>query len=131
MMGLGFVSMGIALLILWFTRKGGTPPSNNLWKYTMATLPFFPLIANSFGWILTEMGRQPWIIYGVLPTWTANSPNVSVAAVLTSMIAYTLAYGVIAVIVLKLFFTYIAKGLPDVSPPKVRTNDDAPLSFAY
>ena len=131
MMGLGFVSMGIALLILWFTRKGGTPPTNNLWKYTMGTLPFFPLFANSFGWIFTEMGRQPWIIYGVLPTWTANSPNVGAASVLTSMIAYTLVYGIIAVVVLKLFFTYIAKGLPDVSPPKVRTDDDAPLSFAY
>ncbi|MGB3954591.1 MAG: cytochrome ubiquinol oxidase subunit I [Brooklawnia sp.] len=131
MMGLGFVSMGISLLILWFTRKGGTPPSNKIWQYLMGSLPFFPLFANSFGWILTEMGRQPWIVYGVLPTWTANSPNVSFEAVLTSMIAYTLIYGIIAVIVLNLFFTFIGKGLPDVTPPKVRTDDDSPLAFAY
>ena len=97
----------------------------------MGSLPFFPLFANSFGWILTEMGRQPWIVYGVLPTWTANSPNVSFEAVLTSMIAYTLIYGIIAVIVLNLFFTFIGKGLPDVTPPKVRTDDDSPLAFAY
>ena len=130
MMGLGFVSMGISLLILWFTRKGRTP-SNKIWQYLMGSLPFFPLFANSFGWILTEMGRQPWIVYGVLPTWTANSPNVSFEAVLTSMIAYTLIYGIIAVIVLNLFFTFIGKGLPDVTPPKVRTDDDSPLAFAY
>jgi cytochrome d ubiquinol oxidase subunit I len=37
----------------------------------------FPFIAASFGWILTEMGRQPWIVQGLLLTSKANSPNVS------------------------------------------------------
>ncbi len=131
MIGLGMLSMGLALLILWFTRKGGVPPANALWKYAMGAMPFMPLLANSFGWILTEMGRQPWIVYGVLPTWTAVSPGVSFGEVLFSMIAYTAVYGIIAVIVLKLFFTYIGKGLPDVTPPKVGKTADEPLSFAY
>ncbi len=112
-------------------RKGGVPPANALWKYAMGAMPFMPLLANSFGWILTEMGRQPWIVYGVLPTWTAVSPGVSFGEVLFSMIAYTAVYGIIAVIVLKLFFTYIGKGLPDVTPPKVGKTADEPLSFAY
>ncbi len=131
MIGLGMAAMGIALLVLWFTRKNKVPPANNVWRYMMGALPFMPLLANSFGWILTEMGRQPWIVYGVLPTWTAVSPSVSFAEVLFSMIAYTAIYGIIAVIVLKLFFTYIAKGLPDVTPPKLGKDADAPLTFAY
>ena len=131
MMGLGFLAMGIAALVLWFTRKNHAPPANKVWMYTMASLPFLPLFANSFGWILTEMGRQPWIVYGVLPTWTAVSPSVSFGEVLFSMIAFTAVYGIIAVIVLKLFFRFIAKGLPEVDPPKVLTDPDATLSFAY
>ena len=45
----------------------------------------FPLIANSWGWIFTEMGRQPWVVYGVLRTRDAVSPGVSQGEVLTSM----------------------------------------------
>ena len=69
--------------------------------------------------------------YGVLPTWTAASPGVSAGEVLASMIAFTLVYGIIAVIVLKLFFRQIGKGLPEVHPAGLRTDPDAPLSFAY
>ncbi|MGI5950912.1 MAG: cytochrome ubiquinol oxidase subunit I [Brooklawnia sp.] len=131
MMGLGFLSMGLAALILWFTRGNKAPPANKFWKYSMGFLPFMPLFANSFGWILAEMGRQPWIVMGVLPTWTANSPNVSAGEVLFSTIAYTAVYAIIAVIVLKMFFRYIALGLPDVKPPVVSKDADAPLTFAY
>ena len=136
MIGLGSLGLLIGLAILWFTRKGHYPPVDKnwqfqTWKYVMGALPFMPLFANSFGWILTEMGRQPWIVYGVLPTWTANSPNVSAGEIIFSMSAFTLVYGIIAVLVLKLFFTYIAKGLPDVTPPEVSTDADKPLSFAY
>jgi len=131
MIGLGTLAMLIGVLILWFTRKGHYPPTNKIWQYTMGALPFMPLFANSFGWILTEMGRQPWIVYGVLPTWTANSPTVSAGQVIFSMTAFTLVYGIIAVLVLKLFFTYIAKGLPDVTPPEVSKDTDQPMSFAY
>lgn len=136
MIGLGTVGALIGVLILWFTRKGHYPPTEKPWQFTtwkiaMGALPFLPTFANSFGWILTEMGRQPWIVYGVLPTWTANSPNVSAAKVIASMSAFTLVYGIIAVVVLKLFFTYIAKGLPEVTPPEVSKDADAPLSFAY
>lgn len=131
MIGLGSLGALGALGVLWATRKGGAPKATKPWRICLGVLPFLPLLANSFGWILTELGRQPWIVYGVLPTWTAVSPNVSVGEVLTSMIAFTLVYGVIAVIVLKLFFVYIAKGLPEVSEPKVVKDPTGPVSFAY
>ncbi len=131
MMGLGFLGMGIALWILWALYKGKNPRPTKLWTTAMVTLPFLPLLAISFGWIFTEMGRQPWIVAGVMPTWTAASPSASFGEVLFSMIAYTLIYGILAVIEFGLIIKYNKMGLPDVTPVEIRQDDDAPLSFAY
>lgn len=54
-----------------------------------------PYIANTAGWILTEMGRQPWIVFSVLKTEDAISPNVPGGMVLASLIGFTLIYGVL------------------------------------
>ena len=131
MLGLGGLGALLSLAILWFTRKDKVPPANGFWRICMGALPFLPLFATSAGWIATEMGRQPWIVSGVLPTISAVSPNVSAGEVLFSMIAFTAVYGIIAVIVLSLFFSFIGKGLPEVEEPKVMTNEDDQLSFAY
>mgnify|MGYP001942263574 FL=1 len=77
------------------------------------------------------MGRQPWLVAGVLPTLTGVSPGVSTGEVLFSMIAYTLVYGVLAIVEVGLFFHYMRKGLPEVAPVEVIEDEDAPLSFAY
>ena len=59
----------------------------------MAVLtPLLPVFANSWGWIFTEVGRQPWIVYGLMTTSTGVSPSVSATEVWISMIAYTLVY---------------------------------------
>ena len=54
-----------------------------------------PIIANWSGWIFTEMGRQPWVVYGLLKTSDARSPNVSMASIIISLTAYILVYGVL------------------------------------
>lgn len=131
MIGLGMLAILAGLAILWLTRKDKLPPDNRVWRYAMGALPFLPIFANSFGWIAAEMGRQPWIVAGVLPTWSAVSPGVSAGEVLFSMIAFTTVYGIIAVIVLRLFFTFIAKGLPEVRAPEVSKADSEPVYFAY
>ncbi|NMB59314.1 MAG: cytochrome ubiquinol oxidase subunit I [Chloroflexi bacterium] len=68
-------------------------------KATMMKLfPYFialPYISNTFGWLLTETGRQPWAVYEVLKTADSVSPNLSVGMVLTSLIVFTLLYGVL------------------------------------
>lgn len=56
-----------------------------------------PYIANSTGWLLAEIGRQPWIVFGLLLTADSASPNVTAAMVLTSLIAFTLLYGLLMV----------------------------------
>jgi cytochrome bd ubiquinol oxidase subunit I len=52
-----------------------------------------PYIGNSSGWIFTEIGRQPWIVFGLQKTADAVSPNVTALMVLTSLVGFTLLYG--------------------------------------
>ena len=131
MMGFGFVGMAISAFILWALRKGKNPGPSPLWRWLMISLPFWPLFGISFGWIFTEMGRQPWIVAGVLPTLTASSPSVSSGAVWFSMIGYTLIYGILAVVEFGLIIKYHKAGLPEVAPVEINQDEDAPLSFAY
>ena len=131
MMGLGFLAMAIGLWALWVTRKDGVPKAGKLWTAMMFAAPLAPLFGNSFGWIFTEMGRQPFIVFGVLPTASAASPGVSAFEVGLSMVLYTVIYGALAVIEVGLFMHYAKLGLPDVVEPQVITDEDAPLTFAY
>ncbi|HOA88508.1 cytochrome ubiquinol oxidase subunit I [Propioniciclava tarda] len=131
MMGLGFLAMAIGAFTLWTLRKGGVPKDNGLWKTIFWVAPLAPLFGISFGWIFTEIGRQPWLVNGVLPTASGVSPGVSAAEVLITCIGYTLLYGVLAVVELGLFNKYVRLGLPAVTEPKVLTDADAPLTFAY
>jgi len=131
MIGCGMLGIALALLTLWMTRKNKFPPAGRIWTLLMFAMPLLPLAANSFGWIFTEMGRQPWLVAGVLPTAAGVSPTVSNGEVLFSMIVYTLIYGFLAVIEVWLFLKYAKKGLPDVAPPEVIKDPDAPLTFAY
>lgn len=67
-------------------------------------LRFFPLaiglpyLANSSGWILTEVGRQPWVVFGYLKTSDAISPNLTVGMLWLSVIGFTLVYGALMVV---------------------------------
>ena len=131
MIGIGMAGAAIALLTLWVLRKDRLPKPSKLWTLLMFGMPLLPLFGNSFGWIFTEMGRQPWIVAGVLPTQAAVSPTVSAGEVLLSMILYTLIYGGLAVLEVWLFLKYAKAGLPEVAAVEVQTDPDAPMSFAY
>lgn len=131
MMLFGFIAIAIGAWALLATSKGKTPKGGSLWTAAMIAAPLLPLFANSFGWIFAEMGRQPFIVYGVLPTAAAVSPGVSALEVGLTMVLFTLIYGALAVVEVGLLLHFIKKGLPEVEEPKVLTDDDAPLSFAY
>jgi cytochrome bd ubiquinol oxidase subunit I len=89
MIGFGGLAMLVALAALWFTRRGRTPRNRLLWIAAVAAIGM-PLAANSFGWIFTEMGRQPWTVFGVFKTSQSVSPSVGAGAVATSLIVLTL-----------------------------------------
>jgi cytochrome d ubiquinol oxidase subunit I len=129
MIGFGALAMLVALAALWFTRRGRTPHNRWLWPAAITTIGM-PLAANSFGWIFTEMGRQPWTVFGVFTTAESGSPSVSTGEAATSLIVLTALYGVLAVIEVGLFLKYARAGAPQIEPP---AGDDAdrPLAFAY
>lgn len=137
MIGLGVVGTVLGAFMLWVLRKDRLPPGGKFWDKAwtpmMFAMPLLPLFAISFGWIFTEIGRQPWVVAGVLPTAAGISPSVGAGSVLFSMIVYTLLYGALAVIEVGLFLRYVKKGLPDITdvPMDDHADPDAPMSFAY
>ncbi|HHV21631.1 MAG TPA: cytochrome ubiquinol oxidase subunit I [Propionibacterium sp.] len=131
MITLGMIAMAIGAWMLWILR-GDRLPTGKLWVWLMVALPLAPLFGNSFGWIFTEMGRQPWVVFGLMPTMSGVSPGVTAGQMLFSLIGFTLVYGILAVIEVKLLLHYIKLGMPDyVEEPKVIEDDDAPMTFAY
>ncbi|ROO60067.1 cytochrome bd-I ubiquinol oxidase subunit 1 apoprotein [Micromonospora sp. Llam0] len=135
MIGFGLATAAIALWALWTTRRGRTPTSRWLLRAGL-TLPVLPLLANTFGWIFTEMGRQPWIVFGEMLTRDGVSRSVSLTEVVTSFTAFTLIYATLAVIEVKLLIRYARNGLPDLTdpPPPDDTDDtttDRPLAATH
>ena len=130
MIGLGMASVGLGALLLWVTRRDRLPKAW-FWGPVLVALPLLPLFANSFGWIFTETGRQPWLVFGLLPTAAGVSPGTTLTEVAISLTTFTLIYGALAVIEVRLLLTYIRAGLPDVTPPKAEDGEETPLTFAY
>ncbi|WP_112237810.1 cytochrome ubiquinol oxidase subunit I [Kribbella monticola] len=92
----GVLTAAIALLALWQLRR---QRKSTKWLIRAAlAVPLLPLLGNSLGWIFTEMGRQPWIVFGLMQTRDGVSPSVGAGSVLTSLIVLTLLYGVLAVV---------------------------------
>ncbi|RZU03532.1 cytochrome bd-I ubiquinol oxidase subunit 1 apoprotein [Kribbella rubisoli] len=131
MIGVGMLSAAVALWLLWTTRRGRAPAHWLIWL--AAPLPLLPLIANTFGWIFTETGRQPWLVFGLLPTASGVSPSTTSGEVITSLVGFTLLYGVLAVVETKLMLRTIRGGLAGTDDPPETSPDrpDKPLSFAY
>jgi cytochrome d ubiquinol oxidase subunit I len=135
MIGAGAVVALFAALSLWFFRRGRSF-SNVWWGRLGILMIFMPLIANSFGWIFTELGRQPWIVYGVL--LVANSASIAVNAteVWISMIVFTLLYGALAVVEIWLMAKFAKAGPPPITTEEADAGydgrlEDKPLTFAY
>lgn len=132
MMGVGFAAMAAAAAVLWATRRDQVPQAR-WWRWLILLTPLLPILGNSFGWIFTEVGRQPWLVFGLMATSTGVSPAVAAGEVVTSMVVYTLLYGILAVVEVKLFLTYMRAGAPPFEAPVDRTtqDEDAELAFAY
>ncbi|ANS79039.1 Cytochrome d ubiquinol oxidase subunit I [Serinicoccus hydrothermalis] len=140
MIGLGLAAMAVAVAVLWRLRGKGEPDdetrmSHPLWAWVATAVVFMPLLANSFGWIFTEMGRQPWLVMGLMTTRTGVSPGTTTGEVLTSLSVFTLLYGALAVVEVKLLLRYGRAGAEQVPEdasydPSDRDDDDAYV-FTY
>ena len=109
MVGLGTLFsavMSLAVLLLWLGRLGST--RSMLWVLVLA-FPF-PFIANTAGWMTTEFGRQPWLIYGLMRTAEGVSPTVSAGATVFTTLGFAGLYFVLGVLFLALVAREIGHG---------------------
>ncbi len=140
MIGLAVFSAATALAALWLTRKGAFTDKKWFGRLALWSIPA-PFLAASFGWIFTEMGRQPFVVApnptGSDMVYMLTRHGVSLAAsngeVLTSMVIFTIIYAVLGVFWYRLIVRYAQEGAPstEASTPREDDGDDGPLSFAY
>jgi cytochrome d ubiquinol oxidase subunit I len=134
MIGLGLAAAAAGVILLWMTRRGRSLLDAR-WAWLALAVPVAADVANSFGWIFTEMGRQPWAVFGVMTTAHGVSPGVSVGEALASILTLSAIYTVLMVVEVGLLAMTIRSGAePFEEPPDPgSTDDDAdrPLAFAY
>ncbi|WP_139892435.1 cytochrome ubiquinol oxidase subunit I [Bacillus sp. D386] len=105
----GVIIMGLATLGLLFIKKNNLI-NQSLYLKAMVGAIALPFIANTAGWIMTEIGRQPWTVFGLYTTAQSVSPNVTAGQLLTSIIVFLGAYTVLAVVLITLIVKQIKKG---------------------
>jgi cytochrome d ubiquinol oxidase subunit I len=109
MVGLGTLLLGLmalSALLLWRDRLFGTPAV--LWALMLA-FPF-PYIATTAGWLTTELGRQPWIVYGLMRTHAGASPAINQGNVVFSTLGFMGLYLVVGLLFLYLVARELARG---------------------
>ncbi|HTA96393.1 MAG TPA: cytochrome ubiquinol oxidase subunit I [Solirubrobacteraceae bacterium] len=119
----------IALLALWGTwliHKGRLDRSKWFLRAGLVAV-VSPFVMNTAGWLLTESGRQPWIVQGLMKTVNANSPSVSSLDIWISLIAFVLVYIALGAADLILMLRYSRKGLdPEDGPEGTGSAAQAP-----
>ena len=109
MAGLGMFMMLAALVGSILSRWGNLEDRSLFLKIMLLAIPV-PYIAAELGWIVAEVGRQPWIVYGVMKTTDAVSKSVSVSQVVISLLGFTILYGGLGVIDIYLLAKIARKG---------------------
>ena len=100
MIGIGMLAMLAAAYYLWSTRQGREPRG---WLIRwLPVIPVLPAAANTLGWIFTETARQPWLAFGLTKVGAGLSPGLTAGEVLASLLGFTVIYGVLAVVWLRL-----------------------------
>jgi len=113
------VGLGILLLLLggaglWLMRRRRLERSK--WFLRFGTwMILAPFIANSVGWIFTEVGRQPWVVYGLLKTSNAVT-LISPGYVATSLVGFTAIYTLLAIIEITLMIRLARIPTPALEP---------------
>ena len=101
-LGVAFILLAFLGLLLWWRGH-----LERRWFLRLAMIALFlPYLANTAGWITTEMGRQPWVVQGLQRTASANSPNVGGVSVAITLLGFTVLYGVLAVVDFYLLFRF-------------------------
>jgi cytochrome d ubiquinol oxidase subunit I len=133
MVGFGVLMSLIAIVGIFLWWRGSLTQSHWFLKPLPLTI-VLPYVANSTGWMLTELGRQPWIVQGLMRTEQGLSPNLTVTDLWITLIGFTLVYGALAVADFYLLWKYAtgSSGADELLPlPQAGGQDDAQLEIAY
>ncbi|GAA0912912.1 cytochrome ubiquinol oxidase subunit I [Nonomuraea longicatena] len=125
MLYFGMGTVALSVLGLWLTRRKRPLPG---WfaRALMLALPL-PILAIIAGWLLSEVGRQPWTVAGELLTASSVSPGVSLTEVAISLSVFTLLYGVLAVAEAVLLVRHVRKGMEET--PSVPAEREPVLAY--
>lgn len=98
--GAGFLVL-VAIIALFFSRKNGKQLIKQKWfLWVMGITTFLPFVINSAGWLITELGRYPWTVYGLFTMADSVSPNASVAGLLFTNIVFFLSFALLGVLMI-------------------------------
>jgi cytochrome bd ubiquinol oxidase subunit I len=115
MVGLGTIFIGVLLLGVFLWWRGALFTARWFLWVLMLLLPF-PYIANEAGWVTTEVGRQPWLVYGLLRTAAGASPTVVAGETIFTLLGFAGMYGLIGLLSLLLALRAVVQG-PEESAP--------------
>ncbi|WEV42398.1 cytochrome ubiquinol oxidase subunit I [Bifidobacterium sp. ESL0682] len=93
MAAVGFAVLVLSILVLWFTRKSKNTLADSRWKlWILGICTYLPFVGTTGGWLITELGRYPWIVYGLQTIADAVSPTATVPSLLFTNIVYFLLF---------------------------------------
>jgi len=130
MIALGALSFLVAVVGLWMTRKGNIALPKWAWNVAIWSAPI-PVLGTSIGWMFTEMGRQPWIVFKLMKTADGVSPGINGVDVLISLIVFTAIYAVLAVVEFRLLIAAAKKGIDETPVKNSDSADSEKLVVAY
>jgi cytochrome d ubiquinol oxidase subunit I len=120
---IGVLVLLIGVYGLWLLRRQKLGTSRRfLWVAIWAAV--LPFLMNTAGWLLTESGRQPWIVQGIMLTKNGISSSVSSTSIVISLVVFVLLYGVLATVDFMLMLKYSRQQLP---PARAEAEADAPV----
>ena len=120
---IGVLVLLIGVYGLWLLRRQKFGTSRRfLWVAIWAAV--LPFLMNTAGWLLTESGRQPWIVQGIMLTKNGISSSVSSTSIVISLVVFVLLYGVLATVDFMLMLKYSRQQLP---PARAEAEADAPV----
>jgi cytochrome d ubiquinol oxidase subunit I len=110
MAGAGVAMLALSAWALWTTLLGRVDASRRLLALLVAAIAL-PYVANTSGWIFTEIGRAPWIVFGVMRIESGVSPSVTAGEVLFTLVGFTVLYAALMAVDIYLLGKFARAGI--------------------
>jgi len=123
MVGAGMLMLLLIAILLFYVLKKKDLPRNR-WTMLLPFMIALPYFANTAGWMLTELGRQPWVVFGLMRTEDAVSAVVQPGMVLTTLIIFTLLYGLLMAADIYLLVKYAKAGPQELQKRTVLVEEE-------